>query len=96
MTHEQLFLKLINDENIYDNLEVSDDYIKDKWGNSLITVGFESPSGKKPVEALLMLVFNIKGRLINMEVSTREKGKKKWQIATSENLINFTLKGFTG
>lgn len=97
MTHEQLFLKLLSDENIYENIDISDDYEKDKYGNSMITMAFESPGTKKKkaVKGFLVFVFNAKGRLVNMEVATKEKGQRNWQIATSEAFINFALKGFT-
>ena len=96
MTHKQLFLKFIEDENIFENIEVSDDYEKDEWGNAMITMAYESSATKKkkPTEAFLVFVFNAKGRLVNMEVATREKGKRNWQIATSDNYINLFLKGF--
>ncbi len=97
MTHKQLFLKLISDENIFENIDVSDDYEKDEWGNGVITMAFESPKGKKkkPVRAFLVFMFNAKGRLINVEVATKERGQKDWQVATSEHFINFLLKGFS-
>lgn len=96
MNHRALFDKFFSDENIYENIDVSDDYAPDEYGNTVITFGFEGQGTKrkKPVMAFAVLVFNKKGRMINMEMATRKRGERHWQIATSDNFINFYLKGF--
>lgn len=98
MKHRALFDKFFNDENVYENIDVCDDYEPDEFGNTVITFGFEGIKPKtkrqKQVKAFVVLVFNKKGRIINMEVATRKVGDRDWQIATSDKFINFLLKGF--
>ena len=91
LTHLDLTELLIYDENIQDNLNVSNDYDLDQYGNSMVTIGFEGvPNNKKKTQtkAMVLLTFNKEGRMVSMEVATREKGSRKWQIATSEKLID--------
>jgi hypothetical protein len=89
LTHQDIVEGLINDENIQDNLLVSNDYSLDRHGNSLITLGFENFSTKKrKLAGFVLFSFNIKGRLIGLEVAVK-KGKS-WEIASSEKFIDFT------
>lgn len=92
MTHQDLIEALVFDENISDNVLVSDDYALDKYGNSLITINLEGVMSekKKAMNGLLLLTFNSQGRMISMEVATCKKGKKNWQIATSDKFVDFT------
>lgn len=94
--HLVLFKQLINDENIYENVDVCDDFEQDKFGNSIITLSFQggAPKGKKPCKGMIVLAFNAKGRIINMEVATKKRGSRTWQAATSRNFINLAFKGF--
>lgn len=96
MTHRALFDKFFADENVYENIDVCDDYAPDDQGNTVITFGFDGQGTKrkKSVKAFVVMVFNKKGRMINMEVATRKVGQRDWQIATSDNFVNFLLKGF--
>lgn len=98
LNHLEIFKNLVNDENIYENLEVCDNFDKDKFGNSMMTLSFQggAPEGKKPCKGLIVLVFNPKGRLVNMEVATKKRGDRGWQVATSRNFINLKFKGFVG
>lgn len=93
MTHQDLIEALIFDENIQDNLYVSNDYSPDKHGNNLITIGFEQEGvkRKKGLAGFILFTFNAKGRLVNMEVAVRKKGKD-WEIASSEKLVDFTAR----
>lgn len=93
MTHQDLIEALIFDENIQDNLYVSNDYAPDKHGNSLITLGFEEGGTrkKKALAGFILLTFNPKGRMIGMEIAIRKKGKD-WEIASSEKLVDFTAR----
>ena len=95
-THWELFKLLVNDPNIFENIDVCDDFEYDKFGNSMMTLSFQggAPKGKKPCKGLIVLVFNPKGRLINIEVATKKRGERNWQIATSQNFISLALKGF--
>ena len=91
LTHLDLLELLIYDENIQDNLNVSNDYEHDQYGNSMITIGFEGvPNSRKKTQtnAMILLTFNKEGRMVSMEIATREKGSRKWQVATSEKLID--------
>ena len=92
MTHQDLIEALIYDENIQDNLYVSDDYAPDKHGNNLITIGFEETGKKKRGPAgFILLTFNSKGRMVSMEVAIRKNGRE-WIIASSEKLVDFTAR----
>jgi hypothetical protein len=90
-THKQLFEHLISDENIQDNIDVSDDYENTKNGNSIITMGFEGTgtAKKKGTHCVILLEFDKDGRLFCMEVATRKKGEKNWQVASSEKFVDF-------
>jgi len=92
MTHQDLIEALIYDENIQDNLHVANDYAPDKYGNTLISVGFEEPGlkKKKSLAGFILFSFNPKGRLINLEVAIK-KGKDV-EIASSERLMDFTAR----
>jgi len=96
MTHRELLDKLFNDQDIYENIYVSDDYTPNDRGDTTIAFGFETPAvkRKKSVKAIVVFTFNKNGRLIQMEVGTHKKGDKNWQVATSPKFINFLLKGF--
>jgi hypothetical protein len=96
MTHRELLDKLFNDQDIYENIDVSDNYEADSRGNTTIVFGFETPvvKRKKSVKAIVIFTFNKKGRLIQVEVGTHKKGERDWQVATSQKFINFLLKGF--
>lgn len=91
MTHLDLVAALLTDENISDNVEVSDDYAPDKFGNNLVTVSFEGVAHgkKKGVNGLLLFTFNPQGRLVSLELATCQKDKKNWQIAASEKFVDF-------
>lgn len=91
MTHLDLVAALVLDENISDNIEVSDDYAPDKHGNNLVTLSFDGAivDKKKGAKGLLLLTFNPQGRLVAMEIATCKHGKKDWQIASSEKFIDF-------
>lgn len=90
-THKELFEALIYDENISDNIDVCDTYEPDRYGNKLVTLSFEGSDigRKKGAKGMLLLVFNKRGRLVTIEVATCKKGKKEWQVATSDMLTNF-------
>jgi hypothetical protein len=91
LTHLDLVEALIYCENIQDNLSVSNDYPEDQYGNSMITMGFEGvPNNRRrtATHAMILFTFNRQGRLVSLEVATREKGNRKWQVATSEKLID--------
>jgi len=91
LTHLDLLELLIYDENIQDNLSVSNDYEPDQYGNSMITIGFEGvPNNRKKTQtnAMILLTFNKEGRMVSVEVATRERGSRKWQVATSEKLLD--------
>jgi len=93
MTHLDLIEGLVSDENISDNIDVSDDYPPDKHGNSLITMSFEGASQdgkKKGVNGIVVFTFSPQGRMLSVEVATCKKGKKDWQIATSEKFVDFS------
>lgn len=96
LSHWTLFKEIVNDPNIFENIEVCDEFEKDHLGNSMMTLYFQggAPKGKKPSKGLLVLVFNPSGRLINVEVATKKRGERNWQVATSHNFINLALKGF--
>lgn len=91
MTHQDLIEALASDENISDNVTVSDDYAPDKFGNSLLTMSFEGvSSGKiKAANGLILFTFSPQGRLVALEIATCKKGKKDWQIASSEKFADF-------
>jgi hypothetical protein len=97
-SHWEIFKALANDENIFENIDVCDEFDKDKFGNSMMTLSFQgvAPKGKKPCKGLVVLVFNPKGRLVNIEVATKKRGERNWQIATSQNFINLAFRGFVG
>lgn len=92
MTHLDLVEGLVSDENIADNIDVSDDYPPDKHGNSIITMSFEgAQTGKKKgVNGIVVFTFSPQGRMISVEIATCKKGKKDWQIAISEKFVDFT------
>lgn len=95
MTHKALIRKLFNDENIYENLDVYDEHDADAFGNTYATINFDGMSDdNQPMEGFVVLVFNPKGRLVQMEVANRKEGKKKWNVAVSPPLLNLVLKGF--
>lgn len=90
-THLELFEALIYDENVQDNLSVSNDYEPDKYGNNIITMGFEGTannSKRTQTNAMILFTFNKEGRMISMEIAVRERGQRKWQIATSDKFID--------
>lgn len=92
MSHKELIEKLINDENIADNIDVCDGYEPDKYGNSIVTMSFEGvdiSKRKKGVNGMLIFLFNKKGRMVSLEIATCKKGKKDWQIAASQKFTNF-------
>jgi len=93
MTHQDLVEALIADDNISDNLYVSDDYSADRHGNRLITMGFEESriKKKKTPAGFILFTFNPKGRLVNLELAIRKHGKE-WVIASSEKLVDFTAR----
>ena len=90
MTHKDLFEGLIYDENIQDNMHVSNDYAEDKYGNTVITMGFEGTGGRKnfPANAIMLFSFNKRGRLVSVEVAMRKKGDQFWYIASSERFVD--------
>jgi hypothetical protein len=90
LTHLDIFNLLIYDENIQDNLSVSNDYDEDEHGNNVITIGFEGvpDENKISTNGMVLLMFNREGRLINMEMATKEKKAKKWQVAVSEKFVD--------
>lgn len=90
MTHQDLFEALIYDENIQDNMHVSNDYELDEYGNNLITIGFEGVDRpkQKGTNAMVLLTFNKKGRLVTIEVATMIRGQHKWQVAVSERFVD--------
>lgn len=92
MTHLDLVEGLVSDENIADNIDVSDDYPPDKHGNSLVTLSFEGAKdgNKKGTNGIVVLTFSPQGRMLSIEVATCKKGKKDWQIATSEKFVDFS------
>ena len=94
MTHQDLIEALVFDENIQDNLYVANDYAPDKYGNNLITIGFEGPERrkKKGLSGFILLAFNPKGRLVHIEVATRQAPNKEWQLASSEKLLDFSAR----
>jgi hypothetical protein len=94
LTHKELFETIIYDENIQDNMHVSNDYSLDKYGNSLITMGFQGVGigKKKGTHAMIIFSFNTRGRMVNMEIATREVGQRKWQVASSEKFVDFTAR----
>jgi hypothetical protein len=87
-THLELFEQLIYDENIQDNLTVSNNYAEDEHGNSIITMGFEGLESKEKgvlkTNAVLLFNFNQKGRLVGVEVATKEHKYGDWHVAVSE------------
>jgi hypothetical protein len=91
LTHKELLENLIYDENIQDNMHVSNDYADDEYGNSLITMGFEGKKSAKTkgTHAMILFTFNREGRMVNMEIATREIGQRKWQVASSEVFVDF-------
>lgn len=91
MTHQDLIEALIFDENIQDNLYVSNDYAPDEYGNNIISMGFEEQGKrrKKGLAGFILFAFNPKGRLVSIEVAIRKRGNKEWQLASSEKLIDF-------
>lgn len=92
MTHLDLVEGLVSDENISDNVDVSDDYPPDKHGNSMITLSFEGTEEQKNKGAngIVVFTFNPQGRMVSMEIATCKKGKKDWQIATSDKFVDFS------
>jgi len=91
LTHLDLIEGLVSDENISDNIDVSDDYPPDKHGNSMVTMSFEGTEEQKKtgVNGIIVFTFNPQGRMVGVEVATCKKGKKDWQIATSQKFMNF-------
>lgn len=91
-THQQLFEELIYDENIQDNITVSNNYEEDELGNSIITMGFVGvgTKRKKGSQGFVVFTFNKKGRMVNMEIATKEASARKWQIAISEVFVDMT------
>lgn len=90
MTHQDLVEALIYDENIQDNMHVSNDYATDEYGNSMITIGFEGveKNKHKGTNAMILLTFNKSGRLITMEVATAPRNQHRWQVAISEKFVD--------
>lgn len=91
MTHKKLIESLINDENVYDNIDVCDSYEEDKYGNSIVTMSFDGVDhdNKKGANGIVIFLFNKKGRLVSLELATCRKGKKTWQVAASNKFVNF-------
>lgn len=91
MTHFELFQQLIDDDNIADNIDVQDGYEKDVYGNNIITLSFEgvAEGKKKGANGMVILLFNESGRLVNMQIATKQ-GKKDWQVAVSQIFANFS------
>lgn len=94
MTHQDLIEALIYDENIEDNLNVSNDYAPDGHGNNMVTIGFDGPPSKKKrgTSCVILFVFNKKGRLVSLEVANKIKGDRSWQVAASEPLVDFSVR----
>ena len=94
ITHQEIIEELIFDENIQDNMHVSNDYAPDDYGNQTITMGFTSmPNGrKKSTSALIVFSFNEKGRLVGMQVATKKKGERNWHMAISDVFMDFVSK----
>lgn len=93
MTHQDIVEALVFDENIQDNLYVSNEYAPDKYGNHLVTIGFEESTTSKKKRrpaGFVLFTFNAKGRMVNMEVAIRKSGK--WIMASSEKMIDFTAR----
>lgn len=92
-THQDVLEDLFFEDFLQDNLLVSNDYSLDSNGNSILTVGFEDPDnrGKKSLSGFILFTFDPAGRLSSLEVATR-KGKKDWQVATTEKFIDFTAR----
>lgn len=91
VTHKQLFEHLISDENIQDNMDVSDDYEPTKNGNSIMTLSFAGvgTARKKGTNCIILMEFNPEGRMVCMEVATRKVGERSWQVASSEKFVDF-------
>lgn len=91
VTHKKLFEHFIQDENIQDNMNVSDDYGPAENGNTIITMGYEGvgTSRKKGTNCVIVLEFNKEERLVGMEVATRKIGERNWQIAVSDKFVDF-------
>lgn len=94
MSHQDLFEALIYDENIQDNMHVANDYGKDEYGNSIITMSFEEKEKKsdKTPKAIMIFSFNRPGRLVKIEVATKVKNKRAWNVVRSENFVDFSPK----
>lgn len=94
LTHQDLIEGLIYDENIQDNINVSNDYAEDQYGNNLVTMYFEGKGTKrkKGNVCLILFTFNRKGRLIGIETAMRAKGERNWQVATSQEFADFTAR----
>ena len=92
LTYLDLIEALIYDENIQDNLNVSNDYEPDEHDNSIVTIAFEGPTvkRKKGTACLIIFTFNRRGRMVGVEVATRKKGDRHWQVASSEKMVDFT------
>jgi hypothetical protein len=88
MTHKEIIDKLINDENVYENISVEDGYEPDRFGNSITTFSIEGQGEKKDTNGMLIMLFNKEGRLVSMEIAT-QKGREDWQIAGTGPMINF-------
>lgn len=90
MSHLDLFEALIFDENIQDNLFVTNAFEPDEHGNNMIAMSFEGVNSTKTDgnKAMMLFTFNKSGRLVGMEVATLDKSKKKWYITKSETFVD--------
>lgn len=90
MSHLDLFEALIYDENIQDNLFVTNDFEPDKHGNNMIAMSFEGVEESKSNgnKAVMLFTFNRSGRLMSMEVATLDRRKRKWNTVKSETFVN--------
>lgn len=94
MSDLDLVEALIYDENIQDNLNVSNDYEEDEYGNTRVSISFEKmPIKRKRGDACIMLfVFNKGGRLVGIEAATRLKGDRAWQVVISDPFMDFSTR----
>jgi hypothetical protein len=92
MSSQDLIEALIYDEYVQDNVHACNDYALDKHGNSLISIGYESPAdrGKKKAASLILFSFDIEGRLVGIETAVRPEGKSDWCVSVSEKFVDFT------
>jgi hypothetical protein len=91
ITHKMLLEHLVRDENIADNIEVSEDYDTMENGNTLITMGFQGVSStrKKGTRCIVLFEFTKEGRLACVEVATKKTKERHWQVASSEKFVDF-------